>query len=91
MGEEVYKEYYYNDINPLSPTLKNAVSQSLRTKVSLILQKIIADKTDIFGVYATLNNQQGKKFRDWYESLANPEDYLNEVEFRMTINPILTS
>lgn len=91
MGEEIYKEYYYNDINPLSTELKNAISQTLRGKVALFLQKIIADKTDVFGVYATLNNQQGKKFRDWHEGLANPEDYLSEIEFRMTINPILTS
>lgn len=91
MGEEIYKEYYYNDINPLSTKLKNAISENLRTQVAKFLQKLIADKTDIFGVYATLNNQQGKKFRDWHESLVDPNDYLNEIEFRMTINPILTS
>ncbi|MBR5226836.1 MAG: hypothetical protein IKV69_02045 [Clostridia bacterium] len=91
MGEEIYKEYYFNDINPLSPKLKNMISQELRAKVSNFLKKIIADKTDVFGVYATLNNQQGKRFRDWYESLENPADYLNHIEFRMTVNPLLTS
>ena len=71
--------------------LKNMISQELRAKVSNFLKKIIADKTDVFGVYATLNNQQGKRFRDWYESLENPADYLNHIEFRMTVNPLLTS
>ena len=91
MGEELYKEYYYNDINPLSPKLKNAVSEVIRGKISKFLQKIIKDKTDVLGIYATLNNQQGTKFQKWLESLRDPQDFLAEIEFRVTTNPILTS
>lgn len=91
MGEEIYKEYYYNDINPLGAELKNAVSQVLRGKISKFLQTITKNQTDVLGIYTTFNNQQGQRFQNWLETLENPQDFLSEVEFRVTTNPILTS
>ena len=59
-ADEVKKEYFLNSVNPLSQKMKEAVVQKLRGAFSSFMQKIIANKTDVFGVYTTLNNQHKK-------------------------------
>ena len=91
VAEEALEEYYHNNINPLSPKLREEVSQNLKNKFSAFLQKVIKNKADIFGVYSAFNNQHPKKFQDWLKTLENQQDFLSQIEFRMTINPILTT
>ncbi|MFQ6749360.1 MAG: Ger(x)C family spore germination C-terminal domain-containing protein [Clostridia bacterium] len=90
-ADEVKKEYFLNSVNPLSQKMKEAVVQKLRGAFSSFMQKIIANKTDVFGVYTTLNNQHKKEFQAWLQNLQDPENFLAYVEYRMNPNPILTT
>ncbi|MBR2052535.1 MAG: hypothetical protein IJ959_00080 [Clostridia bacterium] len=90
-ADEVKKEYFLNSVNPLSQKMKEAVVQKLRGSFSSFMQKIIANKTDVFGVYTTLNNQHKKEFQAWLQNLQDPENFLAYVEYRMNPNPILTT
>ncbi|MBO5309629.1 MAG: hypothetical protein J6A98_00300 [Clostridia bacterium] len=90
-ADEVKKEYFLNSVNPLSQKMKEAVVQKLRGAFSSFMQKIIANKTDVFGVYTTLNNQHKKEFQAWLQNLQDPENFLAYLEYRMNPNPILTT
>lgn len=91
VADEAKKEYYFNNTNPLSPQMKKAIVQKLRTSFSKFMEKIIANKTDVFGVYTTLNNQHKKEFEMWLDTLEDPENFLAYIEYRMNPNPILTT
>lgn len=89
--QEAIKEYYLNNINPLSFALKTEISKVIKQKFSNFLQKSIQNKADVLGVFTTFNNQCGKNFMQWYEALDDPQDFLSNIEFRMTVDAILTT
>lgn len=91
IADEAIEEYYHNNLNPLSPKLKSRVISNLKQKYSEFVNKMIENKTDTFGVYTTFNNQHRSKFQKWLKTLEDQDDYLSQIEFRMTINPILTT
>ena len=91
VADEALEEYYHNNINPLSPELKNAVIKNLKNKFAAFLKKMIDNQADTFGVYSAFNNQHSIKFQKWLQTLDDPEDFLSKIEFRMSINPILTT
>lgn len=91
VADEALEEYYHNNINPLSLELKNEVIKNLKNKFAAFLKKMIDNQADTFGVYSAFNNQHSIKFQKWLQTLDDPEDFLSKIEFRMSINPILTT
>ena len=91
VANEIKQEYFLNNTNPLSPKMKETIVQKLRASFASFMEKIIASKTDVFGVFTTFNNQHKTEFQKWLSSLEDPENFLAYVEYRMNPNPILTT
>lgn len=90
VGQDYKQNYFKTDINYLSPKLKKRLENEYKRRFSDVLFELIDKKTDILGIYATLNNILGQSFIDWYNSLEDPEDFMRYVEYRMYVNPYLT-
>ena len=91
VADEVKKEYFLNNVNPLSQKMKEAIVQKLRASFASFMAKIIENKTDVFGVYTAFNNQHKEEFQKWLKDLEEPENFMAFVEYRMNPNPILTT
>ena len=91
VANEIKQEYFLNNTTPLSSKMKETIVQKLRASFASFMEKIIASKTDVFGVFTTFNNQHKTEFQKWLSSLEDPENFLAYVEYRMNPNPILTT
>ena len=91
VSEKLNKNYFKNNINLLSDKLKNKIENQLKKNFADLVVKLREYKTDVIGVYAEFNNRHYFKFKEWYENLENKDEFLNFVEFRMNINPVLTT
>lgn len=90
VNNDIGASYFNNDTNFLTPELKSRIENELKNRFSMLVKKIIANKTDIVAVYSTFHDQHYTEFNKWYENLDDKDNFLSQIEYHMTINPILT-
>lgn len=87
----VEKKYYTKDIKFLSTKIKTEIANKLKSEFKKFLEKIFETNSDLIGAYTTLNNSHKEEFEKWLEKNDNRNNFLSQIEYRMIVNPILTT
>lgn len=86
----IIEKDYSSETNFLTEELQIRIENELKTKFSSFLKKLTASKTDILNVYSLFSQKNYFEFNDWIETLENPENFLEKIEYRMSINSQLS-
>lgn len=85
------KEYYKNNTNFLSEKLKNQIELKYKNKFKNLITELQIQQADILGIYSHFLDNNYLEFTNWFNNLENQKDFLNEIEYRLTVNPVLTN
>jgi len=79
------KQDISNIKNYLTQAVRDKLENTIKTELSIGLQKLIANQTDVIDIYKTLNYQNHFAFQKWFDALEDKNDYLREVDYRVTV------
>ena len=79
------KEHLSGVKNYLTTEVRNKLENTVKKEFSLGLRKLIENQTDVLDVYKIFNCQNHFKFQKWFNSLEDKNDFLREIDYRVTV------
>lgn len=80
-----FKEHLSGIKNYLTIEVRNKLENTVKKEFSLGLQKLIENQTDVLDIYKTFNFQNHFKFQKWLNTLEDRNDFLREIDYRVTV------
>ncbi len=74
------------DFAVLSKETTNTIVKEIKKYIAEGIQIMRDNKVDIADFYTTLYNSNKKSFLSFLDNLEDPEDYLNHIVFKVTVN-----
>lgn len=71
--------------NYLTNEVRDALENTVKKELSKGLQKLIENQTDVIDIYKTFNSQNHFTFQKWYKSLEDKNDFLRNIDYRVTV------
>lgn len=79
------KENIGGSKNYLTKEVRDKLENKIKKEFSTGLKKLIENQTDVLDIYKTFNAQNHFQFQKWYNSLEDKEDFLREIDYRLTV------
>lgn len=89
-SDVIKREYFSTKENLFTEAVVKKIENHVKTQFSALMKKLIANQTDIVGIFSLLYDQQYSRFNQWYENLADKDDFLANITYKFSVTPTLT-
>lgn len=84
--KRILRKHYDKKIDYMTDDIKINIENTVKTQFTNMLKKTQDLKIDILDIYSRFIEKKYFEFTKWYENLDDKENFLKQIEFRMSVN-----